>query len=185
MNKTKSGIFCPACKMRNEPGAILCSYCNTPLNNSQKTISLSRFKEVTAVLDSTIGSTLDMSIPDKERFMDFELPAKGIALINIENGKPLAIREERAFILGRASADIQTQHPLVDLTPYKALEMGISRVHAMLQKTKHGYEVIDLNSSNGTWLESQRLVPQRLYPLESGSRLRLARMNILVFYPGT
>ncbi|MDK1081459.1 MAG: FHA domain-containing protein, partial [Anaerolineae bacterium] len=72
---------------------------------------------------------------------------------------------------------------LVDLTPLDAINLGISRVHAMIRETKDGYQIIDMESSNGTWLENERLVPKKIYPLESGSRIRLGRLNILVFYP--
>ena len=74
------------------------------------------------------------------------------------------------------------QEPLIDLLPYGAMELGISRMHAMIRKTKNGYKITDLGSSNGTWLENQRLTAKKAYPLESGDRIRLGRLNILVFY---
>jgi len=42
---------------------------------------------------------------------------------------------------------------------------------------------MDLESSNGSWLENQRLIPKQPYPLESGDRIRIGRLNMLVFYP--
>lgn len=115
--------------------------------------------------------------------MDFELPSQGIALINLEDGRPVALLEEKAFILGRTSAEVKTQEPLVDLTAFGAMELGISRLHAMVRKTRDGYQITDLGSSNGTWLENQRLVPKQSYSLSSGDRIRMGRLNILIFYP--
>ena len=120
--------------------------------------------------------------PATEPFMDFEIPTKGIVLINLENGQMITTQEERRFFLGRASNGIKPDENLVDLTRFGALELGISRVHAMIRQLKGGYELVDLESSNGTWLENQRLVPNQPYPLESGNRIRLGRLNILVFY---
>jgi len=182
MNTHVSGIFCPACKMKNEPGAVRCIYCNTPLGvyQQQKTVALPRVGEMTGALT---GSLEDILSAPPERFMDFELPSKGIALINLEDGRPVAMLEEKVFILGRTSTEIKTQEPLIDLTPFGALELGISRLHAMIRKTRNGYEIMDLGSSNGTWLENQRLIPKQAYPLTSGDRIRMGRLNLLVFYP--
>ena len=183
MNNTDSGIFCPACKMKNEAGVIFCVYCRTPLgHNNQKTVSLQRVQGVTGTLPENFDNDLDVPSYAPERFMDFEIPSKGIILINLQNGQPIAMQEGKAFILGRASDNIKTQEPLVDLTDMGGLDYGISRVHALIRKDGNGYQIIDLNSTNGTWLENQRLTPQTPTPLQSGDRIRLARLYILVFY---
>lgn len=185
MDATESGIFCPACKMKNEEGMIKCIYCNTPLveQASQKTVMLRNIHEVTGALPDSYADFLDAPAPQTERFMDFELPSRGIVLINLNNGQPITMQEEKAFILGRVSTEVKTREPLIDLTELDALELGVSRVHAMIRRTKDGYQIIDLDSSNGTWLENQRLVPRQPYPLDSGDRVRLGRLNMLAFFP--
>ena len=187
MNITDSGIFCPACKMKNGTGAHVCAYCNTPLRgqSSQKTVMLRNIREVTGALPDSYEDFLGAPIPTAERFMDFEIPSKGIVLINLDDGQPITIQREKAFILGRVSSEIKTRESLVDLTQFGALELGISRVHAKIHQTKDGYQITDLESSNGTWLENQRLVPKQPYTIESGDRIRIGRLNILVFYPKT
>lgn len=169
--------------MRNEPGAFICAYCKTPLRyNSQKTIIFPRGDEHTGTLSDVFDDILSAPTYTPERFMDFEIPSKGIILIHLETSQPLAVLNETAFILGRATEEIKTREPLIDLTEFNALDYGISRVHALIQKTKNGYQIKDLDSTNGTWLENQRLVPQTTTPLESGNRIRLGRLHILVFY---
>ena len=174
--------------MKNETGANVCIYCNTPLGEhgqaNQQTVMLRNIREVTGMLPDDYEDFLNAPLPATERFMDFEIPSKGIVLINLENGQPITIQKEKAFILGRVSAEIKTAEPLVDLTPFEALSLGISRIHAIIRHTKGGYQITDLESSNGTWLENQRLIPNQPYPLESGDRIRVGRLNILVFYPG-
>ena len=183
MNNTDSGIFCPACKMRNEKGTIVCSFCNTPLNDDrQKTRILHHPQEATGELSNTFDEYLGAPPISRERFMDFEIPSKGIILINLEDGQPVAMQEEKAFILGRVSAEIETPEPLVDLTSL-GIDYGISRVHALIRQTKKGYQITDLDSSNGTWLENDRLVPQKPYDVDSGDRIRIGRLNVLIFYP--
>jgi len=91
---------------------------------------LRNIREVTGTLPDSYETFLDAPIPTAERFMDFEIPSRGVVLINLENGQPITIQKENAFILGRTSAEIITREPLVDLTQFGALELGISRVHA-------------------------------------------------------
>ena len=170
--------------MRNEPGVEVCVYCNAPIPNEQNNaMDQGKIGGMTAGLQTTsLEDVLDAPMNVVEGFMDFELPEKGIALINLEDGKPIAVVEEKVFLLGRRSPDLDTQEQLVDLMPYGALELGISRLHAMIRQTKDGYKITDLGSSNGTWLENQRLTAKKAFPLNSGDRIRLGRMNILVFY---
>lgn len=184
MKSTDPGVFCPACKMRNELGAYKCIYCNTLLRtqSSQKTVMLRSLQEVTGLLPDSYEDVLDAPAPATEPFMDFEIPSKGIVLINLENGQMITTQLEKSFILGRASSEIKTSETLIDLTQFGALELGISRLHAMIRQSEGKYQLIDLESSNGTWLENRRLVPKQPYPLESGDRIRIGRLNILVFY---
>jgi pSer/pThr/pTyr-binding forkhead associated (FHA) protein len=60
--------------------------------------------------------------------------------------------------------------------------MGLSRRHALIRQTVSGYEIIDLASTNGTWLNDERLVPYTPYPLQSGSQLRLSRIRLFIFH---
>jgi len=52
----------------------------------------------------------------------------------------------------------------------------------MIRREVNGYEVIDLSSRNGTWLNDDQLIPNKPYSLASGSQLRLARMRLFVLY---
>ena len=184
MNNTVSGVFCPACKMRNEPGVEICVFCGTAIESEKNRGEDQDINGgMTAGLQTTsLEDVLDAPMDAVEGFTDFELPSKGIALIDLENGKPIAVVEEKVFLLGRRSPELDTQEQLIDLMPYGAIELGISRMHAMIRKTKNGYKITDLGSSNGTWLESQRLAAKQAYPLSSGDRIRLGRLNMLVFY---
>ena len=182
-SKKDSGIFCPSCKMRNEVGAILCAYCRTPLpHNSQKTVTIQNFQETTGTLPDYFDDVLDAPAFDAERFMDFEIPSKGITLINIEDGRLIATQEEKAFILGRASNEVKAGEPLVDLANFGALDYGISRIHALIRQAKNGYQIVDLQSTNGTWIENKRIPPKQPMSLLSGDRIRLGRLHMLVFY---
>ncbi|MCS7016774.1 MAG: ATP-binding protein [Gemmatales bacterium] len=57
----------------------------------------------------------------------------------------------------------------------------VSRRHAEFRQTEQGYMVVDLGSSNGTWVNSQR-VHQHL--LQTGDRIRLGQ-TVLLYTAGT
>jgi pSer/pThr/pTyr-binding forkhead associated (FHA) protein len=71
---------------------------------------------------------------------------------------------------------------MLDLAPVGGYSRGVSRRHVFIKRTEQGYEVIDLGSVNGTWLNGQRLVPHKSYPLASRSHLRLGSMRLFVIY---
>ena len=75
-----------------------------------------------------------------------------------------------------------TSEALFDLAPLGGYHLGLSRRHAVIWRNQHGYEVLDLGSVNGTWLNDERLIPHKPYPLASGSHLRVGRMRLLVVY---
>jgi hypothetical protein len=108
------------------------------------------------------------------------MPSSGIAVYFVGESKPITTLDMDDFVLGRqvtgASDDI------VDLSQYGGLEMGVSRRHVWIRKTVIGYELVDLNSTNGTWLNEKRLVPNKSYPLNSGDQIRLGQMLLIVLF---
>jgi pSer/pThr/pTyr-binding forkhead associated (FHA) protein len=60
--------------------------------------------------------------------------------------------------------------------------MSLSRRHALIRRIESGFEVIDLSSTNGTWLNNKRLTPNKPYPFENGAQMRFGLLQILVIY---
>ncbi|MCF6278627.1 MAG: FHA domain-containing protein, partial [Anaerolineales bacterium] len=69
-----------------------------------------------------------------------------------------------------------------DLTKYRAYECGVSRLHAVLRKKKHKLFVMDLGSSNGTFLNGKRLEANQEYALRNGAVLSLGKLKIQVLF---
>lgn len=71
--------------------------------------------------------------------------------------------------------------PTIDLSPYEAMEKGVSRNHAqIIRREDNALHLIDLSSGNGTYLNGQRLVPNQARILRNGDEVRLARLVLLV-----
>jgi ATP-binding cassette subfamily C protein len=60
-------------------------------------------------------------------------------------------------------------------------DKDISRKHAEIKLTPDGFQLTDLGSSNGTWVEEQRLSQFRL--LETGQRFRIGGGTVLECHP--
>jgi pSer/pThr/pTyr-binding forkhead associated (FHA) protein len=163
---------CPVCKQKNEPEAVVCRHCGAALED--------RFMDPGARTKTT-----DMQALTPEQSKDWsphkaEVPEGGIAIYVEGASRPASIESGREFVMGRrigASSD-----GLLDLSPWGGYHLGLSRKHAIIRKTERSYEVLDLGSVNGTWLNDERLAPHKPYPLPSGSQLRLGRMRLFVLY---
>ena len=56
----------------------------------------------------------------------------------------------------------------------------ISRLHCKVSRKNGGYEITDLKSANGTYINQERLTPERAYPLKNGDVVRLANTDFQV-----
>ncbi len=57
---------------------------------------------------------------------------------------------------------------------------GISRLHAKIMKTIQGLTVLDLNSTNGTFLNGEQIAPGKDYSLEKGDMIAFSQVEFLV-----
>lgn len=166
-----SGKFCPACKRSNEPGAIFCVYCGAPFEEAHlRPLTTTRFgMPESAEPEAAVRRGAPQMIPDT-----------GIAFFFLEDPMPFEILPEEEFLIGRKTEDASA--PMLDLSIYDAFGHGVSRRHARIRRTAAGYEITDLQSTNGTWVNEQRLLPNQPQFLPSGAIVRLGRMRLMVAY---
>lgn len=125
----------------------------------------------------------DPSTQEIERVLTTPPPPPNlIALHVVSDPNPLLIPYQlsQRIILGR---DIpEGDFYGVDLTAYRAKVLGVSRQHAAIDILEDGCAIEDLNSTNGTWLNETRLVPQQPHPLTTGDLIRLGHLMIFVSF---
>jgi pSer/pThr/pTyr-binding forkhead associated (FHA) protein len=124
-----------------------------------------------------------MPIPDVESFIDTSLiPEGGIGIRVAGTPRPYYLYIHKELIIGRPTDSDAALESVLDLSDAAAYAMGVSRRHAKIRRTATGFEVVDLDSRNGTWLNGERLLPNRPYPFGSGSQLRMGKLRLLVIY---
>jgi pSer/pThr/pTyr-binding forkhead associated (FHA) protein len=106
---------------------------------------------------------------------------KDLLRLNIEgSSEPIIIKPEPETIFGRRDPATGAM-PDVDLTPFAGYRMGVSRRHAAIRfGDEHVLNLWDLGSSNGTYLNGERLNAHRPYRLHDGDELRLGQMTIRI-----
>jgi hypothetical protein len=163
------GHFCPVCKHKNEPDAILCAYCGALMEAASK---------APPTTEEMAGVTIVFPKEPPRIKTDLLIPEDGIAVFLLDIPKPIATLAVDEFILGRPMEG--SLEETVDLTPYAAFASGVSRRHAMVRRKENGFEIIDLESTNGSWLNEKRMTPTKAYPLPSGATIRLGQLRLQV-----
>ncbi|MCS6993938.1 MAG: FHA domain-containing protein [Anaerolineales bacterium] len=115
------------------------------------------------------------------KYTDSLVPESGLG-IYLENTVPVTVVRDEEAILGRRASASTTGGLIVDLTPFDAIQRGVSRRHAAIHREEDGYYITDLNSTNGTRINGRRLLPNTPCRLSSGDVVSLGRLNLIVLY---
>lgn len=83
----------------------------------------------------------------------------------------------RVTVLGRADP-MSAFRPDLDFAPHGAMRHGVSRRHALVRPGDQMLYLIDQNSTNGTWVNGQRLLPGRDFPLTDGDVIELGALRM-------
>jgi predicted component of type VI protein secretion system len=68
--------------------------------------------------------------------------------------------------------------PDLDFAAFGAMRHGVSRRHALIRPADEMLYLIDQNSTNGTWVNGQRLLPGRDFPLKDGDIIELGALRM-------
>lgn len=162
-------ISCLYCQQGNVTGAVFCVECGEQLGSGDDLI-------VPAISDDQIAEELSKKPPRPEPIV----PAYGwISLHFMGSGKILPLASRNEFILGRLSQDSLIL-PDVDLTPFRAGATGVSRLHAVVKRDANKAMVMDLGSSNGTYINGRRIHPDVEETLSHQDIIALGALQIQV-----
>jgi hypothetical protein len=162
-------VLCPTCGEAYPATKSGCPYC-TPITTERQSPRSTRHVARTPIFPP-IPRTGHDSLPRKAQVWLQFLPS----------GICVALPLDRPVILGRQP--LPDDHcDLVDLTDLAGFEHGVSRAHCMVQRRGTRLVVIDLGSTNGTFLNDQPVLPYQERILAHGDRLILGTLHLELFF---
>lgn len=102
----------------------------------------------------------------------------GAQLLIREYGKAISIPAGQVEVVIGRSDPVKGVYPEIDLAGHGGESSGVSRRHARLILQDGRWCIEDLNSTNYTFLNRQKLLPGQRYPLRSGDELRLGLLML-------
>jgi hypothetical protein len=164
--------FCTVCKLANDQAALVCEYCGTVFVD----LHMDNYETTQNITNRRATDLL-------EHPQDLKTPAHGMAFFLFGKTEPLAVYDDDIIYLGRLDKDSkETNEAFVDLTLAAGFTQGVSRRHAMIQRQDNRVEIMDLHSSNGTFLNGNRLLPSKFYELKSGTVIQLGRLKLIAIF---
>jgi hypothetical protein len=162
-------IACPKCGRSSRNTEIFCPFCGTFLQESAVSFQ-----------------TLKLETEAEEVSPDY-FGAQTILVLYIRHNKnQFRIQPQtfnREMIVGRSDATAPVT-PDIDLVNQGGGELGVSRMHLSLKydRTQNTLSAADLRSSNGSFVNNQRLHPNEIRVLRSGDELRLGKLIMTVVF---
>lgn len=163
-------IVCSNCKHNNMAGAMFCSECGTQLVGADQLVTQSIS---TSQVRETLSETPKSSPPPVINLNNWA------TLHLLDTGQVLPLSDRNEFTLGRVGEG-QPIMPDIDLSPYQAYTSGVSRLHAVLKRDAKRVMIMDLGSSNGTFVNGKRLNPNIDQPINNGDIIALGKLKIQV-----
>lgn len=154
--------LCPHCGTENFEGVIFCERCGIALVPVPLATRQLQEPGVTGGTDT--------------------LSAEGVLILQIdEDQPPLMVQIRHEIVLGRVSEQTDTA-TAINLTPYGADELGVSRRHARLLRDSQAVYLMDLRSTNGTRLNGEPLPVSVEKRLRDGDEITLGRLKMYVYF---
>lgn len=93
----------------------------------------------------------------------------------------VVMQEGVIYKLGRFELGMAAPNE-IDLTPYGAMDRGVSRVHAQLHLQDDHLYITDLSSTNGTYVSGNKIEPDSPTALRKGDELLLGRLQVQILF---
>lgn len=173
LDETNRWIECPNCHKKNRINEVFCYACGHMLETSHLRHETQHFADATDDLfsDEFYGDESVVQLTPRDSQIVYEV-------------RPQLRQHE--MVIGRSANGALP--PDIDLAGSNAADLGVSRLHlAMRYEPKdHALLIYDLGSSNGSYVNGQKLQPKELRLLRSGDELRLGRLVLRVkfMHPG-
>lgn len=162
--------ICRHCAAQNREGSLFCEDCGRPLSGSSSIMPTKQFERATDELGGRNSWGTAQFRGEAHVVLHFR-----------DTSEPITLNIDGRKLFGRMD-NTDKQKPDLDLTPYGALEKGVSRIHAAIARNDETLTLIDMGSSNGTHLNGQRLVPNQPRVLRDGDEIRFGKLVAHIYF---
>jgi len=150
-------LTCPACGAEVEEGDAFCSACGYALQ---------------AAPAPAVAAVEEEAVPSAP-------PAAGPRLVVSDSAAEIPLPAGDEILIGREDP-VSGIFPEIDLTPHGGEDAGVSRRHARLIVEGGDYFVEDLDSTNFTFVNKQKLAPRTRQQVGDGDEIRCGRLALVL-----
>jgi len=193
-------VVCPQCGTTAIPGEAFCDNCGAPLNapvhaaGPPTTPSYNTGVPAQPAYPAPQPSSYVPPAPSGKRLPTAPLtPVASVApppstapapmravlapaqLILVASGVALPLPGAAQAIIGRGDP-VSNFFPEIDLNPYGAIDNGVGRRHMRLFIQGGQVLIEDLDSTNGTMLNNQKLTARQPQPLRDGDQISVGKL---------
>jgi FHA domain len=161
--------LCSLCHKENPTGLTVCEHCGAPL------VPLLPAPTTVTIPDRPIKFAPPENVVKLARTY-----AGALILVVVGQEQPIILKGSSQVTLGRNNPGETA--PSIDLTPYNADLLGVSRQHARIRRSGDRYTLEDIGSTNGTWVNEIRLKPHQFYEIENGALIRLGQLGLYAYF---
>ncbi|MBK9944868.1 MAG: zinc ribbon domain-containing protein [Kouleothrix sp.] len=195
---TAGTLICPQCGAAAIPGEAFCDNCGAPLNAPARPAAPVPQPPYSAGVPpqpaypppqpasyapqapAPAYPPVPPPVPVPPAPAPYTPPRAALAparLIVAATGVAVPLPAAAQAVIGRGDA-VSNFYPDIDLTPYGALDNGVGRRHARLAVQAGQVVLEDLDSTNGTLLNGQKLAPRQPQPLREGDQLVFGKLQL-------
>lgn len=163
--------ICGYCSHHNLTGALFCEECGRNL----------REKVPSTLPVEQMSHRVGIGIGVSNRVNEYCGPQTTILIYIQDQDEPLVLGYFDRVGVGRRDNNGKRQ-PELDLTPYGALQKGVSRQHAEFIRSGDRLYIVDLHSSNGIGLNGRRLTPGEPALVRDGDEIMLGNLVMNLYF---
>ncbi len=170
----QSHLECPACGAEVAPGDAFCEFCGAALTD--RAVASAENIAIAAATAEPEAAPLEARPPAPE--VPPEVSPTQPRLVVPESGVEMPLASGTETLVGREDP-YSSVFPDIDLTPHGGEQGGVSRRHFKITLSGGQYLIEDLNSTNATMLNRQRLQPGQPVALADGDEIRAGRVRLI------
>lgn len=159
--------ICSKCKHQNRAGALVCDRCGHMLEELVKA--------------SLAKQTIEFAAPPAHITAELDVPDKLVVTVpRSKNQEPIVLdARNQDFVFGRNEEDNVVD---IDLMPYGAARLGVSRQHARIFFSGNTWMIEDLSSTNGSYLNRRHMKANTPHVIRHGDELVFGKMLVQVYF---